>query len=157
MSTKDLINDQYHPGDRHDNIWLTIDGYVPPKTQVEWEQVCFLDKAFHGYNSWPKTIKYSINKRERYSENNMTDQATILYNQFMDKNFVKRLTQLLILDDEKNEKKFNTTNCAMFKVSQINSIDYLRGEILSRVFFETLVSHFLIILWNNYVYSFMKL
>ncbi|CAF4353955.1 unnamed protein product, partial [Rotaria sp. Silwood2] len=65
------INDEHHPGDRVDNVWLTIDGYVPPKTQIEWEQTCFLDKSFHGFNTWPKIIKYAINKRECYSRTNI--------------------------------------------------------------------------------------
>ncbi|CAF3648807.1 unnamed protein product [Rotaria sp. Silwood1] len=56
-SSTTVINDDFHPGDRDDNAWLTIDGYVPPETQVEWEQTCFLDKSFHGYNTWPKMIK----------------------------------------------------------------------------------------------------
>ncbi|CAF2578163.1 unnamed protein product [Rotaria sp. Silwood2] len=85
------INDEHHPGDRDDNVWLTIDGYVPPKTQIEWEQTCFLDKSFHGFNTWPKIIKYAINKRECYSRTNMSEQVAILYNQFIDGNFVKRM------------------------------------------------------------------
>ncbi|CAF3152333.1 unnamed protein product [Rotaria sp. Silwood2] len=91
------INDEHHPGDRVDNVWLTIDGYVPPKTQIEWEQTCFLDKSFHGFNTWPKIIKYAINKRECYSRTNMSEQVAILYNQFIDGNFVKRMIRVLSL------------------------------------------------------------
>ncbi|CAF1185021.1 unnamed protein product [Rotaria sordida] len=117
QSSITIIDDGCHPGDRDDNAWLTIDGYIPPKTQIEWEQTCFLDKLFHGYNTWPKIVKYSINKRERYSRNNMPEQAAILYSRFMDSNFVKRLTQLMILDDEddNDETTLDKTRFAMFK------------------------------------------
>ncbi|CAF3001054.1 unnamed protein product [Rotaria sp. Silwood2] len=110
------INDEHHPGDRDDNVWLTIDGYVPPKTQIEWEQTCFLDKSFHGFNTWPKIIKYAINKRECYSRTNMSEQVAILYNQFIDENFVKRMIQFMVLDADDDDKiKFNTARFFLFK------------------------------------------
>ncbi|CAF2134732.1 unnamed protein product [Rotaria magnacalcarata] len=117
QSSVTIINDAYHPGDRMDNAWLTIDGYIPPTTQSEWEQTCFLDKSFHGYYTWPKMIKYSINKRERYSQNNMPEQAAILYNRFIDKNFVKRMTQFMILDHDNvdGQTEFDTIRFAAFK------------------------------------------
>ncbi|CAF1044083.1 unnamed protein product [Didymodactylos carnosus] len=34
-----------HPGDRDDNLWVTYNNYQP-KSQQEWENMCFLDKAF---------------------------------------------------------------------------------------------------------------
>jgi hypothetical protein len=115
------------PGDRDDNLWVTIDDYKPPETQIEWEQTCFLDKSFHGYYIWPKTIKYTMNKRTRYTKENMPEQVAILYDRFIDKNFVLRATQLMVLDEnpEKEEDKieFNETRFAMFKVN-IN-IDYI--------------------------------
>ncbi|CAF4543599.1 unnamed protein product, partial [Rotaria sp. Silwood2] len=125
QSSATVINDEYHPGDREDNAWVTVDGYVPPETQIEWEQACFLDKSFHGYNTWPKMIKYSINKRERYSQNNMTEQAAILYDRLMDRNFVKQLAQFLILgdDDDNDQTMFDTTRFAMFKVNTTNMED----------------------------------
>ncbi|CAF4481758.1 unnamed protein product, partial [Rotaria socialis] len=117
QSSVTIINDAYHPGDRMDNAWLTIDGYIPPTTQSEWEQTCFLDKSFHGYYTWPKMIKYSINKRERYSQNNMPEQAAILYNRFIDKNFVKRMAQFMILDHDSadNQTEFDKIRFAAFK------------------------------------------
>ncbi|CAF3879476.1 unnamed protein product, partial [Rotaria sordida] len=48
----------------------------------------------------------------------MPEQAAILYSRFMDSNFVKRLTQLMILDDEddNDETTLDKTRFAMFKV-----------------------------------------
>ncbi|CAF1560656.1 unnamed protein product [Rotaria magnacalcarata] len=103
------------PGDREDNLWITINDYKPPTTQLEWEQACFLDKCFHGYYKWPKIIKYPMNKRERYTKGNMPEHVAILYNRFMDKNFIYQLIQYMIIEDEGFEINFNIHRFRMFK------------------------------------------
>ncbi|CAF0997933.1 unnamed protein product [Rotaria sordida] len=108
------INTECHPGDRDDNLWLTINDYIPPKSQAEWEQTCFLDKSFHGYYKWPKIIKYPLNKRERYTRENMPEQVAILYNRFIDKNFVAKFIQLMVLDKE-GDSSFDVNRFRMFK------------------------------------------
>ncbi|CAF4464691.1 unnamed protein product [Rotaria sp. Silwood2] len=119
-----MMNDEYCPGDRDDNLWVTIDDYKPPETQIEWEQTCFLDKSFHGYYTWPKMIKYAVNKRERYTLNNIPENVTILYDRFIDKNFVERVAQFMILgeDEDDSEINFNKTQFVMFKVNKITVI-----------------------------------
>ncbi len=119
-SLPNIPNNECYPGDRDDNLWITIDDYKSPKTQIEWEETCFLDKSFYGYYTWPKTIKYSINKRERYTLNNMTEKAAILYNRFIDKNFVGRVTQLMVFDDDKDKdgRTFDKIQFSMFKVDR---------------------------------------
>jgi len=109
------INNECHPGDRDDNLWITINDYKPPKTQTEWEQICFLDKSFHGYYKWPKIIKYPLNKRERYTRENMPEQVAILYDRFIDKNFVAQFIQFMVLDKE-TDNSFNCVRYRMFKV-----------------------------------------
>jgi hypothetical protein len=104
------------PGDRDDNLWITFNDYQPPKTQIEWEQTCFLDKCFHGYYKWPKIIKYPMNKRERYTKDNMPENVEILYNKFMDKNFITQLIQYMIIDEEGDEMTFDIHRFRMFKV-----------------------------------------
>jgi hypothetical protein len=117
--TLPVISDkELHPGDRDDNLWVTIDGYKPPETQIEWEETCFLDKSFYGYYTWPKIIKYAINKRDRYTLNNMPEEVIILYNRFIDTNFVIRATQFMILDEDGIEINFKKIRFAMFKVSR---------------------------------------
>jgi hypothetical protein len=111
------IHEEGRPGDRDDNLWVTIDGYKPPQTQIEWEETCFLDKPFHGYYTWPKTIKYTMNKRTRYTKENMPEEVAILYDRFIDKNFVIRVTQLMILG-EKNDEDFDKIQFAVFKVGK---------------------------------------
>jgi hypothetical protein len=93
-----------------------LNDYQPPKTQIEWEQTCFLDKCFHGYYKWPKMIKYPMNKRERYTKENMPEHVAILYNRFMDKNFVSRLIQNMMIDEEGDENNFDIHQFRMFKV-----------------------------------------
>ncbi|CAF1048161.1 unnamed protein product [Adineta steineri] len=110
-----ITNDAYYPGDRDDNFWLTFNDYKPPQTQIQWEQTCFLDKSFYGYFSWPKIFKYSLNKRIRYTINNMPDDVAILYNRFIDKNFIKQIIQLMILDEDKDEMDFDQIRFSMFK------------------------------------------
>ncbi len=112
-----IIHQQRHPGDRDDNLWVTIDDYKPPQTQIEWEETCFLDKSFHGYYTWSKMIKYTLNKRTRYTEENMPEEVAILYDRFIDKNFVVRATQLMILDEKKEDKDFDKIRFAVFKVN----------------------------------------
>jgi hypothetical protein len=112
-----VIHEQGHPGDRDDNLWITIDDYKPPQTQIEWEETCFLDKSFHGYYTWPKMIKYVMNKRTRYTKENMPDEVAILYDRFIDKNFVMQATQLMILDEKKEDKDFDKIRFAVFKVN----------------------------------------
>jgi hypothetical protein len=95
------------PGDRDDNLWVTIDDYKPPETQVEWEETCFLDEPFHGYYMWPTTVRYAVNKRERYAINNMPEQVAVIYNCFTDKDFVSRTIEMMVLDEKKDKENFN--------------------------------------------------
>jgi hypothetical protein len=122
-----VIHEEGHPGDRDDNLWVTMDDYKPPQTQIEWEETCFLDKSFHGYYIWPKMIKYAMNKRTRYTKDNMPEEVAILYDRFIDKNFVVRATQLMILDEDLGEEEdrinFDNTRFSMFKVNM--KINYM--------------------------------
>jgi hypothetical protein len=111
---KITADDECCPGDRDDNLWVTIDGYKPPETQTEWEQTCFLSESFHGYYKWPKTIDYSMNKRERYTQDNMPEQVAIIYHRFSDKNFIKQITEFMISDEE--DLDFGKVRFKMFKV-----------------------------------------
>ncbi|CAF4273501.1 unnamed protein product, partial [Rotaria magnacalcarata] len=107
--------DECRPGDRDDNLWVTIDDYKPAKTQKEWEETCFLDKSYHGYYKWPKIIKYTMNKRERYTKGNMPEDVAILYDRFMDKSFINKITQFMVLDEEEEEINFDIHRFRMFK------------------------------------------
>jgi hypothetical protein len=147
-----VIHEEGHPGDRDDNLWVTIDDYKPPQTQIEWEETCFLDKSFHGYYTWPKMIKYTMNKRTCYTKDNMPEEVAILYDRFIDKNFVVRATQLMILDED--GINFDNTRFAMFKVNM--NIHYIH-KLSFRVSFVILVLHFSTISWNNCMCSFMKI
>ncbi|UJR24623.1 hypothetical protein I4U23_005997 [Adineta vaga] len=115
-SLENLVHPEDHPGDRDDNLWVTIDSYKPPESQIEWEETCFLDKSFHGYYTWPKMIRYALNKRERYTQNNMSESVAVIYNRFINKDFVNRMIQMMIFDEVKEEKKkFDKTRFTMFK------------------------------------------
>jgi hypothetical protein len=114
-----IINDECHPGDRDDNLWVTFNDYNPSETQIEWEQTCFLDKSFYGYYTWPKMIKYSMNKRARYTPNNMPENVAIVYDRFIDKDFIIRATQFMIFDEDKDAIKFDKIRFAMFKVGRV--------------------------------------
>ncbi|CAF4106147.1 unnamed protein product [Rotaria magnacalcarata] len=90
-STTTGIQNRSQPGNRDDNLWLTYNDYKAPETQTEWEQICFLDKIFHGYYQWPKTIKYALNKRERYTGGEIPTHVSIILDRFLDKDFVTKL------------------------------------------------------------------
>jgi hypothetical protein len=95
---------------------VTINDYKPPKSQAEWEESCFLDKSFHGYYQWPKIIKYPLNKRERYTRENMPEQMAILYDRFLDKEFIEKSIQFMVLDKEEGSS-FDVHRFRMFKVN----------------------------------------
>ncbi len=65
-------------------------------------------------------IKYSLNKRTRYTQNTMPEDVTILYDRFIDENFLQRLTQLIIFDEDNNEINFDKIRFAIFKVNNRN-------------------------------------
>jgi len=60
-----------------------------------------------------------MNKRERYTKTNMPEYVEILYNQFMDKNFVNKLIQYMVIDEEGDEINFDIHRFRMFKVERI--------------------------------------
>ncbi|CAF1347445.1 unnamed protein product [Rotaria sordida] len=75
----------------------------------------------------------------------MPEQAAILYSRFMDSNFVKRLTQLMILDDEddNDETTLDKTRFAMFKENKdprrmYRPIQFLRALINNQTSVNTL-------------------
>lgn len=110
------------PGDRDDNLWITINEYKPPKTQEEWESTCFLDKCFHGYYKWPRLIKYPMNRRERYQIGTMPDNVAIIYHRFMDKEFLSRFLKFIVVDQEGDEHMFDFHRFRIFKVRNPMSI-----------------------------------
>lgn len=102
-----------------DNLWVTIDGYQAPQTQSEWEETCFLDKSFHGYYTWPKILRYSLNKRERYHPNDMPEDVMILYDRFRDRMFLQQMMELMLLDEVEDEDlEFSEIRFAMYKVKR---------------------------------------
>lgn len=116
-SLSTIISNQLQPGDRDDNLWMTANDYKPPLTQTEWEQTCFLGKTFQGYYTWPKVIKYAMNKRTRYTKDNMSEQVAIVYDRFIDKDFVKHLTKVMIVDGHTDDANFNVYRFTLFKVT----------------------------------------
>ncbi|CAF4684970.1 unnamed protein product [Rotaria sp. Silwood1] len=107
------FNDQLQPGDRDDNLWITYNNYKLPELQTEWEETCFLDKRHHGYYQWRKLIKYPINKRERYNPDRMPKHVSIIFDRFLDKNFIVKLTKVIIFDER--EIEFNKLRFLMYK------------------------------------------
>jgi hypothetical protein len=57
-----------------------------------------------------------MNKRERYTKENMPEHVAILYNRFMDKNFISRLIQYMVIDEEGDDNNFDIHQFRMFKV-----------------------------------------
>ncbi|CAF1193810.1 unnamed protein product [Rotaria sp. Silwood1] len=110
-----IIDEKCYPGDREDNLWVTINNYKPPDIQIEWEQTCFLDKPFHGYYKWPNVIKYCMNKRVRYTRDTMPEQVAILYDRFIDKNFVIQLAQSSIFEEDEGDIDFSKNRFQMYK------------------------------------------
>lgn len=115
----DISRDQ--PGDRDDNLWVTIDGYQPPTTEDEWEEMCFLDKSYHGYYQWPKRIRYVMNKRDRFTEENMSEDVLMIYRRFVDKEFLHRSIQWMVDGERAEHHAFDLHRFRLFKVQCENS------------------------------------
>ncbi|CAF4174719.1 unnamed protein product [Rotaria sp. Silwood2] len=109
------IDEKCSPGDRDDNLWVTINDYKIPDKQIEWEETCFMDKPFHGYYKWPKVIEYCMNKRVRYTQQTMPEQVAIVYDRFIDKNFIIQLTQSAVLDEDDGDINFSENRFLMYK------------------------------------------
>lgn len=112
----DVSQDQ--PGDRDDNLWVTIDQYEPPATEEEWQETCFLDKPYHGYYQWPKVIRYSLNKRERYVEGKMPEEVALIYRRFVDQEFLRRSIQWMVDGERSDHSSFDLQRFRMFKVKR---------------------------------------
>jgi hypothetical protein len=61
-----------------------------------------------------------LNKRTRYTQNTMPEDVTVLYDRFIDENFLQRLIQLIIFDEDNNEINFDKIRFAIFKVNNRN-------------------------------------
>jgi hypothetical protein len=59
-----------------------------------------------------------MNKRERYTKENMPENVAILYERFIDKNFINKFTQFMVLDEEKGKINFDARRFNMFKVKR---------------------------------------
>lgn len=117
---------QHQPGDRDDNLWITIDQYSPPKSEDEWEQTCFLDKSYHGYYQWPKVLRYPMNKRNRYTAENMPDEVMMIYRRFIDEDFLRKAVQWMV-DGERNDRhSFDLHRFRMFKVKLLKRKENMR-------------------------------
>ena len=138
-----------------DNLWVTIDGYQPPQSQSEWEETCFLDKSYHGYYFWPKILQYPMNKRERYSSDDMPEEVIILYDRFNDRSFLQQIIELMLLDEVEDEDlEFSEIRFAMYKVKR--KCRWNGEGMFSRVYFGILVLYFSSIFSNNYSFLFER-
>ena len=117
ISAWSISQTEINPGNRADNAWVTIDGFQPPITQDEWEHMCFLDKTYHGYFTWPKTIKYTMNQRGRYTRDNMPEHVALVYDRFNDVTFVSKLVQCMVAEQAANETNFHYVRSTVFKVT----------------------------------------
>ena len=63
-----------------------------------------------------------MNKRERYSKETMPENVAILYEKFVDKDFINKFTQFMVLDEEKGKINFDARRFNMFKVMTTHRI-----------------------------------
>jgi len=115
ISSSDMSHAEISPGDRADNAWVTIDEFKPPTTQDEWEQMCFLDKTYHGFYTWPNTIKYTMNKRARHTRDEMPEHVAIIFDRFNDRSFLSKLIELMVSEQHTTEMSFSYIRSTVFK------------------------------------------
>ena len=115
--------EEFSPGDRNDNQWITIDN----SQSIQWENLSFFDENHHGYFTWPKLIKYRMNKPIHYTVVNMSENLQVIYQRFLQENWIKKLIKLIISNEDQDEKnvriKFNKERILMFKVTNQFSFD----------------------------------
>ncbi len=57
-----------------------------------------------------------MNKRERYTKENMPENVAILYDRFVDQEFIVKFIQFMVLDEEEEAIHFDIHRFRMFKV-----------------------------------------
>lgn len=102
-----------------------------------------------------------MNKRERYTKDNMPESVAIIYERFSDQNFINKFTQFMILDEEKGKISFDPRRFNMFKVKiKFCYFVFLERKLMNlfilRDYFVILVQHLLIILLKDLMYLYMK-
>jgi hypothetical protein len=66
-----------------------------------------------------------MNKRARYTVDDMPEQVAIIYDRFMDEKFLMQFIQFMVLDEHKGQINFDRIRFKMFKVkSQNNQIKW---------------------------------
>lgn len=95
--------------------WETYDQLRVPQSELEWEELCFVSNSSVGYLYSPKKLQFYLNKRERFTLENFTEQTKIFYDYFNDENYLNEIIQLMISEDE---TAFSRNRFSMFKVNQ---------------------------------------
>ena len=83
-----------------------------------------------------------MNKRERYTKDNMPESVAIIYERFFDREFVAKVVQWMVADEEDETIHFDVHRFRMFKV-EFTVNDFILWDLFSfyliRVYFETMV------------------
>lgn len=115
------INDPLHltPGERNDNKWLCIMNNEV-EDELSWDSnIGIVNKTRYGYYCYPRTSKgYSpVSEQPKLNRtvDEMTEAERLIYQVFMDKEFVEKLISFLSLEEHKGKDHFDTQRTQMFK------------------------------------------
>ncbi|XP_035261773.1 proteasome activator complex subunit 4B isoform X1 [Anguilla anguilla] len=105
--------------DRPDNWWLLYDSEYLPHTQQEWESCHFVEKTHLGFYSWPRKLMLYAPTHEQpkqdLSREEMSEREQVVYDHFIDPEFIDQLIKFLCLEDRKGKDRFSPRRFCLFK------------------------------------------
>ncbi|XP_046888598.1 proteasome activator complex subunit 4B-like [Hypomesus transpacificus] len=106
-------------GDRDSNRWLQYDSNRLPLSQEQWNSLNFVEKTHWGYYTWPREIviyaPYGEQPKEALEYEDMCEGEKIIYEHFIDPEFVGQLIEFLCLEDRKGKDSFSPRRFCLFK------------------------------------------
>lgn len=107
------------PGDRPDNSWHTYNSSELPDTQEKWEGLLVVEKTHLGYYTWSKDFwTYAPHPEQpklNRSQEEMSEVERIVYNAFMNPDYVSKLVEFLALEENKGKDRIRHKIIILFK------------------------------------------
>ncbi|KAG9509020.1 Proteasome activator complex subunit 4, partial [Fragariocoptes setiger] len=103
----------------NDNKWMQYRLTTEPYTEEEWSKLVFIDRPETGYYCWPKPFRayapYSEQPLVDRTYDEYNDYERAIYDNFHNPEFVVKLCDYYILEEDKKTDRFNCKRFMMFK------------------------------------------
>ncbi|KAL3873182.1 hypothetical protein ACJMK2_036330 [Sinanodonta woodiana] len=112
--------DPFRPGVREDNQWhhYKIDSKLIGSKE-KWESMTVIEKTHWGYYCWPSVTETYAPQSEQPKldrcKEEMTEAEYIIYQSFVNPEYIKKLVDFLSLEEHKGKDKFRIKLMTLFK------------------------------------------